>query len=190
MQAIERSGNTLAADQPCEVVMPAQAGLTSWQRSSRCLTYRSESPTRLPCSCCTENVACPPRRRLAGALACVAQQRHRDGAAPVFARHGTRYFAVPPQRFAMHTTTAKWIAANSVRAGTRRVGSVRERRDTGLRCAATIAEAAQNRQADKAAAGRSSRRSGWLYRSGMNERAIDYILKAVSTPIAPAPCRD
>jgi putative endopeptidase len=74
----------------------------------------------------------------------------------------------------------KWIAANPVPADKTRWGAFDELREHSLDAQHTIAEAA-DQQADKAAAGSIEQKIGWLYRSGMNEAAID---KAGFTPIA------
>jgi len=73
----------------------------------------------------------------------------------------------------------KWIAANPVPADKTRWGAFDELREHSLAAQHAIAEAA-DKQADHAAAGSIEQKIGWLYRSGMNEAAIE---KAGFTPI-------
>ena len=75
----------------------------------------------------------------------------------------------------------KWIAANPIPADKTRWGAFDELREKSLAAQHTIVEQA-DKGADKAAAGSIERKIGWLYRSGMNETAID---KAGYGPVKP-----
>jgi putative endopeptidase len=74
---------------------------------------------------------------------------------------------------------AKWIAANPIPADKTRWGAFDALREQSLAAQHSIAENA-DKGADKAASGSLEQKIGWLYRSGMNEAAID---KVGFTPI-------
>ncbi len=73
----------------------------------------------------------------------------------------------------------KWIAANPIPADKTRWGAFDELREKSLAAQHTIVERA-DKDADKAASGSIEQKIGWLYRSGMNEAAIQ---KAGYAPI-------
>jgi putative endopeptidase len=73
----------------------------------------------------------------------------------------------------------KWIAANPIPADKTSWGAFDELREHSLAAQHDIAEAA-DKNAEKAAAGSIEQKIGWLYRSGMNQAAID---KAGYTPV-------
>src|SRR3546814_10429216 len=75
----------------------------------------------------------------------------------------------------------KWIAANPIPADRVRWVAFDQRREQGLHGRAGICEAGDT-GADQAAAGVIEQKFGWLYRSGMDEAAID---KAGFDPIKP-----
>jgi putative endopeptidase len=75
----------------------------------------------------------------------------------------------------------KWIAANPIPADKTRWGAFDALREQSLAAQHKLAEAA-DASADKAQAGSIEQKIGWLYRSGMNETAID---KAGHAPIQP-----
>jgi len=75
----------------------------------------------------------------------------------------------------------KWIAANPIPADKTRWGAFDELREKSLAAQHTLVDAA-NASADKATAGSIEQKIGWLYRSGMDEAAID---KAGYAPIKP-----
>jgi len=69
-QSVARSGNTLAADQPCEVVMPRAGGHDIVPRLSVSASLRDHR-RGFPCLVRTDNAGCRHRRRLACGCACV-----------------------------------------------------------------------------------------------------------------------
>src|SRR3546814_3227601 len=75
----------------------------------------------------------------------------------------------------------KWIAANPIPADRVRWGAFDQLREQSLHAQRGIVEAADT-GADQAAAGSIEQKIGWLYRSGMDEAAID---KAGFDPIKP-----
>src|SRR3546814_671601 len=75
----------------------------------------------------------------------------------------------------------KWIAANPIPADRVRWGAFDQLREQSLQAQRGIVEAADT-GADQAAAGSIEQKIGWLYRSGMDEAAID---KAGFDPIKP-----
>jgi len=75
----------------------------------------------------------------------------------------------------------KWIAANPIPADKTRWGAFDELREQSLAAQHKIVDAA-DAKADKAKAGSIEQKIGWLYRSGMDEAAID---KAGFDPIKP-----
>ena len=75
----------------------------------------------------------------------------------------------------------KWIAANPIPADRTRWGAFDQLREQSLEAQHRIVDAA-DAGADKAAAGSIGQKIGWLYRSGMDEAAID---KAGFDPIKP-----
>jgi putative endopeptidase len=75
----------------------------------------------------------------------------------------------------------KWIAANPIPADKTRWGAFDALREESLAAQHKLAEAA-DRNADQAPAGSIEQKIGWLYRSGMNEAAVD---RAGYAPIQP-----
>jgi len=75
----------------------------------------------------------------------------------------------------------KWIAANPIPPDRTRWGAFDELREKSLMAQHRLVEAAE-RGADQAADGSIERKIGWLYRSGMDEKAID---KAGWKPVKP-----
>src|SRR3546814_5383775 len=75
----------------------------------------------------------------------------------------------------------KWIAANPIPADRVRWGAFDQLREQSLHAQRGIVEAADT-GADQAAAGSIEQKIGWLYRSGMDEAAID---KAGFDPLKP-----
>jgi len=76
---------------------------------------------------------------------------------------------------------AKWVAANPIPADRTRWGAFDELADKSLDAQHLIVEAAA-KNADAASAGSNAQKVGWLYRSGMDEAAVD---KAGFDPIKP-----
>ncbi|MEO7200906.1 MAG: M13 family metallopeptidase [Dokdonella sp.] len=76
---------------------------------------------------------------------------------------------------------AKWVAANPIPSDRTRWGAFDELREKSLETQKAIVEAA-SASADAASAGSNEQKIGWLYRTGMDEQAIE---AAGATPLAP-----
>ncbi len=100
------------------------------------------------------------------------------GASPVLDVSGLDRSVSPCSDFNAYVN-GKWVAANPIPADRTRWGAFDELREKSLAAQHRIVEQAE-RTADKADPGSIAQKIGWLYRSGMNEAAIE---KAGYTPI-------
>jgi len=120
---------------------------------------------------------------LAIALALLLPQSHAnaaEAAKPVYDVHELDPAISACQDFNGHAN-GKWIAANPIPADRTRWGAFDQLREHSLDAQHKLVDAA-DANADKAASGSIERKIGWLYRSGMDEAAID---KAGFDPVKP-----
>ena len=120
---------------------------------------------------------------LAIALALLLPQSHAnaaEAAKPVYDVHELDPAISACQDFNGYAN-GKWIAANPIPADRTRWGAFDQLREHSLDAQHKLVDAA-DANADKAASGSIERKIGWLYRSGMDEAAID---KAGFDPVKP-----
>lgn len=117
----------------------------------------------------------------ASAFAASAAASSKDASAkPVYDVHDLDPAISACQDFNAYAN-GKWIAANPIPADRTRWGAFDQLREQSLDAQHRIVEAA-DAKADKDAAGSIEQKIGWLYRSGMDEAAVD---KAGFDPIKP-----